>query len=290
MCWGSLITSLMAALRYKVDRYRDDEDDEITAESWLKVAAADMAEEMFGYAFPLFGSEAAGIISAFIKGESYEFDNLTLDAINGLLKAFTSVGATFNEEDFISEKAGRAWKNLLIKAAAVFGVPANNVTRFIDAVGLHAKDIANGEFLSFEAGLTSKNPTRLYNAYLEGDPDKIEKASRLYEDEKAVNEALRQQLREKDPRMQQIAQCELLGDTKRSTALEKEIVAEGHFDKDDVVGKAIDSEINYVKNKLKEAKAYADEGKTSEAQAIYKALIKRGYTQAFIDAYLKKIN
>ena len=290
MCWGSLITSLMAALRYKPDRYRDDEDDEITAESWLKVASGDMVEEMFGYAFPLFGSEAAGIISAFINGESYEFDNLTLDAVNDLLKAFTSVGATFNEEDFLSEKAGKAWKNLLIKAAAVFGVPANNVTRFIDAVRLHAQDIANGEFLSFEAGLTSKNPTRLYNAYIEGDADKIAKASRLYEDEKAVNEALRLQLRERDSRMQQIAQCELLGDTKRSIALEKEIVAEGHFDKDEVVGKAINAEINYVKGKLKDLKTAKDEGKTEDTEAIIKALIKRGYTQAFIDAYLKKIN
>ena len=290
MCWGSLITSLMAALRYKPDRYRDDEDDEITLGSWLKVAAGDMVEEMFGYAFPLFGSEAAGIISAFINGESYEFDNLTLDAVNDLLKAFTSVGATFNEEDFFSEKAGKAWKNLLIKAAAVFGVPANNVTRFIDAVRLHAQDIANGEFLSFEAGLTSKNPTRLYNAYIDGDADKIEKASRNYEDEKAVNEALRLQLRERDPRMQEIAQCELLGDTKRSVALEKDIVAEGHFDKDEVVGKAINAEINYVKEKLKDLKTAQKEGKTEDAEAIIKALIKRGYTQAFIDAYLKKIS
>ena len=33
--WGQLMTTLFALLRYKVDRYRD-EDEDLTAESWLK--------------------------------------------------------------------------------------------------------------------------------------------------------------------------------------------------------------------------------------------------------------
>jgi hypothetical protein len=251
MCWTSLITSVMAAFRYKVDRYRDEEDDEITLENWLKVAGGDMLEEMFGYMMPLFGGEAAGLLKAWITGETYEFDNLTLEAINGLSKAMTSAGKLISEGEDDPEKILRVLKTLLVKGTSVFGVPANNVTRFFEAMRLHAQDIANGEFMSFEAGLTSPNNTRLYRAYIEGDADKINKASRLYKDEAALKAGLRKGLRENDPRLREAAIAKLNGDNATYKRLCNEVLAEGKFDRTIIID-AFAAEYNYQKNKADE--------------------------------------
>ena len=251
MCWESLITSVMAAFRYKVDRYRDEEDDEITLENWIKVAGGDMLEEMFGYMIPLFGGEAAGLLKAWITGETYEFDNLTLEAINGLSKAMTSAGKLISEGEDEPEKILRVLKTLLVKGTSVFGVPANNVTRFFDAMRLHAQDIANGEFMSFEAGLTSPNNTRLYRAYIEGDADKINKASRLYKDEAALKAGLRKGLRENDPRLREAAIAKLNGDNATYKRLCNEVLAEGKFDRTIIID-AFAAEYNYQKNKADE--------------------------------------
>ena len=266
MCWASLITSVMAAFRYKVGRYRDEEDDEITLENWLKVSGGDMLEEMFGYMLPLFGSEAAGLLKAWITGETYEFDNLTLEAINGLSKAITSAGKLISEGEDDPEKIQRTLKNLLVKATSIFGVPANNVTRFLDAVRLHAKDIANGEFLSFEAELTSPNAQRLYNAYIEGDADKIEKASRNFEDQKAIDAALRKKLRDNDPRIEEAANARLNGDFDTYEEIVNEIVGEGRFDKDLIVD-AIKAEASAIKSKQEEDTE--EEEEEEKATSIY---------------------
>lgn len=285
ICWGALMTSLFALIRYKVNPYRDDEDDEITAESWLKVAGSDVAAEMIGYMVPLLGGEVAGSIFSVMHGGGIDdVDSVVLTSVNDLIDAMASVAKNLKDGEMPS---AQFYINLVSKFASIFGVPASNVVRLVEAIKLHAEDIANGEFLSFEAGLTKPNSQRLYNAYVEGNADKIEKALRHYEDEKAINSALRKELRENDARVQNIAMSELLGDYKASASLEKEIIDEGIFDKKEVIGQAIDTEINYVKDKLIEAKEYADKGKEDEAKAIYKALVKRGYTMEFINSYME---
>jgi hypothetical protein len=67
----------------------------------------------------------------------------------------------------------------------------------VKAIKLHAEDIANGEFFSFEAGLDSPNAQRLYNAILSGDEERIEKAKRNYKDQNAINSAIRKTIGEK---------------------------------------------------------------------------------------------
>jgi hypothetical protein len=283
--WGSLMTTAFALLRYKVNRYRDDEDDEIDAESWLKVQGSDLASDLVGYIVPLFGGELYDIISAVIKGKQVEsFDNMVLEAANDLVGAITGVANAVREGEWPSEAACIKLVNAI---GSAFGVPASNMTRIIESIKLHAQDIANGEFLSFEAGLTSPNSQRLYNAYIEDDDDKIKKASRLYEDEADIESALRQELRENDARIRDAAVAVINGKSSNRVALQKEIIAEGHF-KQDIVVEATNAEANYVKGKLKEAKEYMAKGKTEEAEAIYNALLKRGYSKEFIEAQKNK--
>lgn len=70
--------------------------------------------------------------------------------------------------------------------------------------------------------------------------------------------------------------------------LQKEIKAEGHFAQDYIV-EATNAEANYVTQKLREAKAYAEEGKIDEYNEIYDALLERGYTSEVLDFVLKRI-
>jgi beta-galactosidase len=122
---------------------------------------------------------------------------------------------------------------------------------WVDQAIVAYQDIANGEFLSFEAGLTSPNNTRLYRAYIEGDADKINKASRLYKDEAALKAGLRKGLRENDPRLREAAIAKLNGDNATYKRLCNEVLAEGKFDRTIIID-AFAAEYNYQKNKADE--------------------------------------
>ena len=150
--WGSLlVTSLIAMARYKVNPYRDDDDEDITFEAWMKRLGFGFVGELIGYIFPLAGGEFVDIVESIMYGESTDdaVDSLVLTAVNDLISTLTSIAASLTEGEAPSAKD---WEKLLTKSLEIFGVPANNITRTINAIKLHTQDIANGEFLSFEAG------------------------------------------------------------------------------------------------------------------------------------------
>ena len=183
--WAQLMTAVFALLRYKVDQYRDDEDKDLTAESWIKRQGFSLAGDIAGYIFPLIGSELVGVAENIITGESDELvDSLALTAINNTYDAIINVFAPLADGELPKTTDLR---KLTTNALQMFGVPANNILRFLDAVQLHAKDIANGEFLSFEAGAersSSHHAHRIMEAVQKGDMDL---ANALFEE--AVEEA-----------------------------------------------------------------------------------------------------
>ena len=149
--WAQLMTTAFALIRYKVNQYRDDEDEDLTAESWLKRQSFSLAGDLVGYIFPLVGSELVGFFENIIYDESEEVvDSLALTAINDLWDTATTIGSSLKDGEMPKTSDLR---KVTAKALQIFGIPANNILRIIDAVQLHAEDIANGEFLSFEAGV-----------------------------------------------------------------------------------------------------------------------------------------
>jgi hypothetical protein len=72
-------------------------------------------------------------------------------------------------------------KKLAIKALQILGVPASNILRTIEAVRLHAKDIANGEFLSFEAGVDRSPKQHIHRIIEAVDAGNMDLATDLYE-------------------------------------------------------------------------------------------------------------
>lgn len=178
--WAQLMTTVFALLRYKVNPYRDEEDEELTAESWLKRQGFALAGDLVGYVLPIFGSEVVGFFENIMYGESEEIvDSIALTAINDLYDTMTTVATAIKDGEMPDPSQ---MKKLVVKSLQVFGIPANNIIRTYEAIHLHAKDIANGEFLSFEAGIdrsTKHHVHRIMEALEEG---KTDVAVGLYEE------------------------------------------------------------------------------------------------------------
>ena len=178
--WAQLMTTLFALLRYKVKPYRDEEDEDLTAESWLKRQGFALAGDLIGYILPLFGSETVGFFENIMYGESEDIvDSIALTAINDLYDTMTTVATAIKD----GEMPGPAqMKKLVTKSLQVLGVPASNIIRTYEAIQLHAKDIANGEFFSFEAG-ADRTPKHHIHRIIEAlDEGKTSVAVGLYEE------------------------------------------------------------------------------------------------------------
>jgi hypothetical protein len=168
--WAQLMTSMFALLRYKVNQYRDEEDKDLTVESWLKRQKFSIAADLMGYLFPLFGSELVGIFEKFAYGESDVLvDNLALTAINDLSELAFEVAASIKDGEMPDTED---LLNLATKSLQLLGVPANNIMRSYNALRLHGRDFLNGKLFSFEAGI-NRTPTehiyRVMDAINDGD-------------------------------------------------------------------------------------------------------------------------
>ena len=240
--WGSLMTTVFALLRYKVKPYRDDEDDELTVESWLKRQGFAFGGDIMGYILPLFGSEIVGTIENIVYGESEDIaDSLALTAINDLYSTMVNIASTLKEGEAPSIDD---YKKLLTKSLQVFGIPANNLLRTIDAIRLHAKDIANGEFFSFEAGREKSNGQSLYEAILRGNEEQIEEFKLKFDDEDAIDNALVKAIRENNVDVVEAASKFINGNLSAYESMVASLVRQG-FD-EDVAVRAIRSVITMV--------------------------------------------
>lgn len=274
--WASLMTSLFAALRYKVKQYRDDEDDEITLWSWLEEALSSLLADIAGYIFPLVGSEIAGAIDSIFTGNGSDaVDSIALTAFNDAYNSIIKAAQSIKEGEMPSAET---FKDVLVNSLQMLGLPSKNITRTLEAIVLHAKDIANGEFLSFEAGLDKPNAQRLYNAILSGDEERIEKAKRLYKNDDAITSAIRKALRENDPRIKEAAQADFDGDIEEYNRIVNEIIGEGNFSKADILA-AVKSERNDLEpDKEEDDSPAADKEVSIYTVEHYFTAIKSGKT------------
>ena len=176
--WAQLMTSVFALLRYKVNQYRDDEDKDLTAGSWMKRQSFSIMGDIAGYIFPLVGSEIVGAIENAVYGESGNLvDSIGLTAINNAYDAIIKVCGPLTKGELPETSEMRKVTGNVLQ---MFGVPANNILRSIDAIALHAKDIANGRLFSFEAGVqrsASHHAHRITEAVAKGN---MELAQDLY--------------------------------------------------------------------------------------------------------------
>ena len=147
--------------------------------------------------------------------------------------------------------------------ASIFGLPVKNVMR--DVRGMYNTIISfiNGEKTTGAGignaigeavtGKEKSNGQQLYEAMVKGDSAQVERIRGRFEDQKAIDSAVRKALRENDPRIKEAAEAYLAGDFATYNKLRAEIVSEGIFS-NQIVTDALKAEYNYLKNKAKEDK------------------------------------
>ena len=248
--WSSVfVTALFAALRYKVNPYRDEEDNELTLESWLTRLAWGVGGDLASYIFPMGGGEIVDIFEAIFNGDLVDdaADSMVLSAISDYVAEISSIASKIVDGN--SPKA-QDYIDLGVKTLEFMGIPAYNAVRAFNAFKNHITDAMNGEFLSFEAGndRTSKQKRNgLYNAMIEGDSDKIAKYESMFADDKAIASALKKALRENDPRIKEAAMAAVEGKISKRLSIEREIREEGNFEAR-IIRDAIDLEIKAIES------------------------------------------
>ena len=178
--WGQLMSVLFSFIRYKVKPFRDDDTDEVTFGGVMKRSLFGLLGDLAGYVIPLAGSEAVGVVENIVYGESDEIaDNIVISAVNSLYDAILRTAGKIRDGKALSVSD---FSSIATKALQLAGVPANNLYRFGQSINLYAKDIANGEMFSYNAGAeltTANRMSRITNAYTSG---KTEMAKNMYED------------------------------------------------------------------------------------------------------------
>ena len=180
--WGQAMTVLFAILRHKVNRYRDDEDGDVTVESVMNRALWDIAGDLAGYIFPMLGGEVVGLADAILNRKSANdmFSNLTIEKVNKLVTTVVNICIAIGDpEKSVSAQQFRQIAGLALDG---LGLPASNIQRIFMAVKNHVEDIANRKFLSFDAGYersASQHTHRIAEALDAGD---MELAKELFDD------------------------------------------------------------------------------------------------------------
>lgn len=197
-------------------------------------------------------------------------ENLFSDKKSGFEKTEGVVGS-------IASFLGLPLKNLMRDARAIYNLFATLLSGTPttwagvgDAVGGAVTDsIPLYSRIEKWAGADESKSDKLYDAIVSGNQKHIDRKTAQYKDDKAIESAIRQGLRENDPRIHEAAQARYDGDIEKYKRIAKEIIAEGYFSQDTVVA-AINSEINAIKKgDTAEEEPIADS--TEKATSIYKA-------------------
>jgi hypothetical protein len=171
--YANLISGLMAMLRYKVDPYRDDEE-EFTVDSFFGKIFEDSLGNIPGYFLPMLGDAAVDTFYSWFGdgGWGDVLENMVYVEVNDLVDA---VGNTIKQvqEDGFDSVSTQQWRKLLGQMLQAFGVPANTIFRTWDSISNYYKDISNGQFHSFEAGVerSAENYAHLVAKYYGDDMD-----------------------------------------------------------------------------------------------------------------------
>ena len=269
-----ILNSILVSLVYAA---RDDDEDETYTEKYLASLTTELIDGFNPLTYIPFVKDIWSIAQGYdversdmsIVGNFWEsIENLFNDNKSGFEKTEGVVGA-------IASFFGLPVKNLMRDARAMYnltisltsGTPTTKAG-VADAVGEAAKStVPLWTRIEKWAGAADSKSDNLYDAIVSGDRAHIERLKSGYKDEKAISTAIRTGLRENDSRIKDAAQARIDGDILEYTRIVREIIAEGNFVQDIVVG-AVNAEINSINSKADVATEEDDE--TEKATSIYR--------------------
>ena len=169
---------LVDAIMHNMNAYRDD-DEELNGKSISLQLLENLIDTTAGNL--LGGSELFKLIDSKITGERYY--GITLNGV----EAYTNAIEGFS--DVIGSKPSLRKFNELAKSLSVLmGIPLNNAEKIVQGMWLQIQDIKNGQFGSFEAGVSRSKRQNLdiaYRSFAKGNTSEAKKIiDEMVEDQK----------------------------------------------------------------------------------------------------------
>lgn len=299
------ITLVTRALLHKMNPYRD-KDEEITAPSVIKQVLVDFGSTLAG-AF-VGGNELFTTIQSFISGqEPYGVEITSVQSINDFVSnVYKAVSYSNKWMEAETEAQAESYKKSTIgalrsigfKFAEIFGVPASNVYNIFNGIVKNGEDIANGEFLSFNSdapNLYGSKYGTLYKALMDGD---TETATTLRNElnqgasASTIDMGVADILYKRDERISEAAQMRLDGDIDGYKRIVNEIVGEGHFNQNIVIGA-----INKAMTRLQKDEPIDYSTESKDKPVVEKSDVWRAYQtgdpntfKTAVDAYIEDGN
>lgn len=242
-----ILNSILVSIVYAG---RDDDEDKTYAEKYISTLTEELLDSFNPLTLIPFVKDIVSI------AQGYDVERSDMAVITDLINAW-------NKLDSDNRSVYRKVEDFGGAIAAIFGLPIKNVMR--DVRGMYNTIISfiNGEkttgagignaIVEAVTGDSKSDGQLLYGAMVNGDTAQIERIKGRFEDQKAIDTALRKALRENDPRIKEAAEAYLAGDYVKYNSLRAEIVAEGIFS-NQLVTDALKAEYNYLKQKAKEDK------------------------------------
>ena len=239
---GVVVASIIATSLAKSAAYAnyDDEEDESWTERWMRNFGDSLSSDLNPLTMLPFFRDIVSIY----EGWDVERPDMSLiaDVITSA-KRLLEDGATKEE---VLDLCG--------DIANALGIPAKNIVRdvkgIINLIGDHFDSIdtvdAGEAFKRGWSGEELSKSEKLYQAIINGDEERLKVYRAKYDTEEQYESAVKKALRENDSRIKEAAEARYDGNIAEYKRIAKEIIAEGHFSQDIVVG-AINAELSAIK-------------------------------------------
>ena len=242
---SQILNAILVSLVYAA---RDDDEDETYWEKYFASVLAEVKDSFNPASYIPFLKDIVSIV------QGYDVERSDIAVIADIWKAYEQL-----DSDKIS--GWRKVENFAGGIAQLFGLPLRNIMRDARALYQTVEGAINGEHMTAAGlkyaikgaitGKTVSDRQQLYEAMLDGDKAHTDRVIGRFEDQAAVDSAIKKALRENDPRIHEAAVARYECNTAEYTRIAKEIIAEGHF-KQDYVVLAITAEMNTLGEEEKE--------------------------------------
>lgn len=234
---SQILNSLLVSIVYAA---RDDDEDKTYLEKYIANFTAKMLDSLNPLSYLPFIKDIVSIT------RGYTVERSDMSVISDIWAAWQKLP---NEK----VSAYRKIEDFGGSIAQAFGVPVKNIMRDIRAIWQTTKIAINGpETTAMGIGTAIQEEVtgdsvpkhkQLYDAMVKGDTEHQERIAATYEDEAALESAIRRGLREFDARISEAAEARYYGDFDEYERIFGEIEKEGHFTHSQIAG-AIQAEIN----------------------------------------------
>jgi hypothetical protein len=241
-----LITSLAESL---ADAWRDDDEEEFL-EKFGEAFGENFITNVIPFnKIPIIADLAELIMSRFGLG-FVSSDNLATSWVTDFANAWDAWAEVLGEE-FGDKETSKTTYNAIYKTAkalsSVTGISLSGAMREAVALWNNTAGAYDTTLKIRQYDLTSGElGNELYKAILSGDDREVESLEAMFDDEDAINSALRKALRENDPRIKEAAKAANDGKLSERARIEREIRDEGNFDAA-IIREAINAERDSLK-------------------------------------------